>query len=173
MLYKIIGALVFPAFFCYRNNSLLKEDMKRYSAPFTGYEKLIFLMAKHKPFRSVFYYRNKNTKWRYIVKVVFPPLQTVEIGEIIGGLYIPHSIAVISPYKAGKNLSVLPGVVIGKNGEGDRSKTNPTILDNVTIGAESVVAKDVSSNTIVAGNSAQVIKKYNFDKEIWEKTKED
>lgn len=89
-----------------------------------------------------------------------------------GGVYIPHSIAVISPYKAGKNLSVLPGVVIGKNGEGDRSKTNPTILDNVTIGAESVVAKDVSSNTIVAGNSAQVIKKYNFDKEIWEKTKE-
>ena len=174
MLYKIIGALVFPAFFCYRNNSLLKEDMKRYSAPFTGYEKLIFLMAKHKPFRSVFYYQNKNTKWRYIVKVVFPPLQTVEIGEIIGGgLYIPHSIAVISPYNAGKNLSVLPGVVIGKNGEGDRSKTNPTILDNVTIGAESVVAKDVSSNTIVAGNSAQVIKKYNFDKEIWEKTKED
>ena len=90
-----------------------------------------------------------------------------------GGVYIPHSIAVISPYKAGKNLPVLPGVVIGKNGEGDRSKTNPTILDNVTIGAESVVAKDVSSNTIVAGNSAQVIKKYNFDKEIWEKTKED
>ena len=114
-------------------------------------------MSKHKPFRSVFYYQNKNTKWRYIVK----------------GVYIPHSIAVISPYKAGKNLSVLPGVVIGKNGEGDRSKTNPTILDNVTIGAESVVAKDVSSNTIVAGNSAQVIKKYNFDKEIWEKTKED
>lgn len=62
-----------------------------------------------------------------------------------GGLYIPHSIAVISPYKAGKNLSVLPGVVIGKNGEGDRSKTNPTILDNVTIGAGGVVAKDVSS----------------------------
>lgn len=90
-----------------------------------------------------------------------------------GGVYIPYSIAVISSYKAGKNLSVLPGVVIGKNGEGDRSKTNPTILDNVTIGAGSVVAKDVSSNTIVAGNSAQVIKKYNFDKEIWEKTKED
>ena len=79
----------------------------------------------------------------------------------------------ISPYKAGKNLSVLPGVVIGKNGEGDRSKTNPTILDNVTIGAGSVVVKEVSSNTIAAGNSAQVIKKYNFDKEIWEKTKED
>ena len=130
--------------------------------------------------------------YKIIGALVFPPLQTVEIGGIIGGgIYIPHSIAVISPYKAGKNLSVLPGVVIGKNGEGDRSKTNPTILDNVTIGANStvfgpvhignnvtigagsVVAKDVSSNTIVAGNPAQVIKRYNFDKEIWEKTKED
>lgn len=112
--------------------------------------------------------------YKIIGALIFPPLQTVEIGEIIGGgVCIPYSIAVISPYKAGKNLSVLPGVVIGKNGEGDRSKTNPTILDNVTIGAGSVVAKDVSSNTIVAGNSAQVIKKYNFDKEIWEKTKED
>ena len=28
--------------------------MKRYSAPFTGYEKLIFLMAKHKPFAQAF-----------------------------------------------------------------------------------------------------------------------
>ena len=35
------------------------------------------------------------------------------------------------------------------------------------------MAKDVSSNTIIAGNSAQVIKKYYFDKEIREKTKED
>ncbi len=84
--------------------------------------------------------------YKIIGAFVFPPLQTVEIGEIIGGLYIPHSIAVISPYKAGKNLSVLPGVVIGKNGEGDRSKTNPTILDNVTIGAGCDVSQDVSSN---------------------------
>ena len=90
-----------------------------------------------------------------------------------GGLYIPHSIAVISPYKAGKNLSVLPEVVIGKNGEGDRSKTNPTILDNVTIGAGSVVAKDVSSNTIVAGNSDQVIKNIILTKRFGKKKKED
>lgn len=42
--------------------------------------------------RSVFYYQNKNTKWRYIVKVVFPPLQTVEIGEIIGGGYTSRTL---------------------------------------------------------------------------------
>lgn len=49
-------------------------------------------MSKHKPFRFVFYYQNKNTKWRYIVKVVFPPLQTVEIGEIIGGGYTSRTL---------------------------------------------------------------------------------
>lgn len=91
----------------------------------------------------------------------------------MGGVIHPALYSSDILLQGGKNLSVLPGVVIGKNGEGDRSKTNPTILDNVTIGAGSVVTKDVSSNTIVAGNSAQVIKKYNFDKEIWEKTKED
>lgn len=86
-------------------------------------------MSKHKPFRSVFYYQNKNTKWRYIVKVVFPPLQTVEIGEIIwGGVYIPHSIAVISPYKAGKNLSVLPGVVILTSNAGAQNIVAPKRL---------------------------------------------
>lgn len=53
---------------------------------------LDFLMSKHKPFRFVFYYQNKNTKWRYIVKVVFPPLQTVEIGEIIGGGYTSRTL---------------------------------------------------------------------------------
>ena len=42
-------------------------------------------MSKHKPFRSVFYYQNKNTNWPHIVNVVLPPLQTEEIGEIIGG----------------------------------------------------------------------------------------
>ena len=91
----------------------------------------------------------------------------------MGGVIHPALYSSDILLQGGKNLSVLPGVVIGKNGEGDRSKTNPTILDNVTIDAGSVVTKDVSSNTIVAGNSAQVIKKYNFDKEIWEKTKED
>ena len=45
-----------------------------------------------------------------------------------------------------------------KTGKVTEVKPILRFLDNVTIGAESVVAKDVSSNTIVAGNSAQVIK---------------
>ena len=49
-------------------------------------------MSKHKAFRSVFYYHNKNTKWRYIVKVVLPPLHTVEIGEIMGGGYTSRTL---------------------------------------------------------------------------------
>ena len=41
---------------------------------------------------------------------------------------------------------VLPGVTIG---------------DNVTIGAGSVVNKDIESNSIVVGNPCKVIKKIN------------
>ena len=41
------------------------------------------------------------------------------------------------------NVTVLPGV---------------TIEDNVTIGAGSVVTKDISSNSIAGGNPAHVIK---------------
>ena len=83
MLYKIIGALVFPAFFCYRNKFIAERGYEALQRSVYWIRKVDFLMSKHKPFRSVFYYQNKNTKWRYIVKVVFPPLQTVEIGEII------------------------------------------------------------------------------------------
>ena len=44
----------------------------------------------------------------------------------------------------GGNVTILPGVTIG---------------DNVTIGAGSVVVKDIPSNSIAIGNPAQVVKK--------------
>ena len=45
----------------------------------------------------------------------------------------------------GGNVTILPGVIIE---------------DNVTIGAGSVVVKNVSANSIVAGNPAKVLKKF-------------
>lgn len=81
----------------------------------------------------------------------------------------------ISVYKAGENLSVLPGVVVGKKGKGDRYNTNPTIGnnctifanctlfgpivigDNVKIGAGSVVMKDIPTGKTVVGNPARIL----------------
>lgn len=54
----------------------------------------------------------------------------------------------------GLNAIILSGVSIGKH---------------CVIGAGSVVTKDVPDFCVAAGNPAKIIKKYNFEKNIWEK----
>lgn len=54
----------------------------------------------------------------------------------------------------GEKVIILPGVHIGKK---------------VIVGAGAVVTKDVPDYTIVAGNPAKVIKKYNFQTHRWER----
>lgn len=54
----------------------------------------------------------------------------------------------------GEGVVVLPGV---------------TIEENVIVGANSVVTKNLESNAIYAGNPAKLIKKYNFSTEAWER----
>lgn len=44
-----------------------------------------------------------------------------------------------------------------------------TIGDHSVVAARAVVTKDVPAYSIVAGNPARVIKKYNFDTKTWEK----
>jgi len=80
--------------------------------------------------------------------------------------------------KLGKNCSVLPMVVIGKNhpgpcyfeiGDNCLVNTGATIIgpvvigNNVTIGAGAVVTKDVPNNAVVAGVPAKVITLKNSD----------
>lgn len=54
----------------------------------------------------------------------------------------------------GESVSVLPGVTIGIN---------------TIIGANSVVTKDIPDNSIAVGNPAKVIKRFDFDKKVWER----
>jgi len=54
----------------------------------------------------------------------------------------------------GNNVIILGGVTIGKK---------------AVIGAGSIVTHDVPAYTIVGGNPARVIKRYNFKKRCWEK----
>ena len=97
----------------------------------------------------------------------------VEIGGDIGeGLYVSHRHAVIFPEKAGKNLRIGPGVVIGKNrGKSPRIGDNVFIAansvvvgdiqigDNVIIGAGSIVTKDLPSDGVYAGNPVKLIRR--------------
>lgn len=54
----------------------------------------------------------------------------------------------------GANSVITAGVNIGRH---------------VVIGAGSVVTRDISAYSVAVGNPARIIKKYNFDKKIWEK----
>lgn len=91
------------------------------------------------------------------------------------GLSISHfGSIVIAAQKIGSNCSIRPGVVIGKNlinkgrtpiigdnvhfGVGSKVIGEITIDNNVVIGANSVVTKNIESNSVVVGSPGKVIK---------------
>jgi acetyltransferase-like isoleucine patch superfamily enzyme len=58
----------------------------------------------------------------------------------------------------GVNTCILPGICIGKN---------------AVVGAGAVVTRDVQSFTVVAGNPAVTIKRYDFEKKTWISARQD
>ncbi len=162
-----------------KNKSIIKEDLIQ-----NVKGNLFYALLINKPFRSVFYYRVQNQKvLSKIAKFFIRPLDSIEIyispDKIGGGFRLLHNIgAVITPYSAGKNLTVAQGVTIGGNIERDypsgrhtpvlgdnvHVSTNAVVIggitigDNVMIGAGAVVTKDLPSNCVAAGVPAKVIK---------------
>lgn len=132
----------------------------------------LYLMTMYKEFRNIVYKR--MGKLQYLVRWMCPPLSTLYIhcDDIGGGLRIQHGFAtIITAEKIGKNAKIFQQVTIGYNGD-----VRPTIGDNVEIccgakvlggvhvgnnviiGANAVVVKDVPDNCVVGGVPAKIIK---------------
>ena len=132
------------------------------------------LMTYFPEFRNLFYYR---TGWKG--KLLIPlckPLSTLFIRTpIIGpGLFIQHGFAtIIAAKKIGSNCFINQQVTIGYSnatdapviGDGVSVSAGAKVIggihigDNVKIGANAVVVKDVPANVTVVGVPAYIVKR--------------
>lgn len=135
---------ILPAYFS--NRDFLDEDMARYGAGGGGFLRLAELVVTHRPFRAVLCLRmSDHVLTRSWIRVCFPPPSGIELkGMFGGGLYVPHCHCVVTVERAGKNLTVLPGVVVGKKVVGREGHANARIGDDVTLCANSTVVGAVT-----------------------------
>ena len=132
-----------------------------------------YLLGSRPEFRSLFYKRagalRLLSSWWLRGKATLE-ITTSDIG---GGLIIQHGFAtIISAERIGNNCKIYQQVTIGFDHElkapviGDNVEVccgakiigGVTIGDNVLIGANAVVVKDVPSNSVVAGVPARIIR---------------
>lgn len=139
------------------------------------FKRLDSLLLTDRTFRNVFYYRFRNQRRLCNISRIFlPDIKEIELyGEIDGGLHLSHNHMVVHTEKAGKNLSVASGVVIGKNngkypiiGDNVVIEANSTVIGGITIGdntvikAGSVVTKSLEKNSVYSGNPARLLKNF-------------
>lgn len=161
-------------------------DIKRWSkiAGFNNSSDLInllLLLSKKKEFRNLYYYRIKkgNLLAEIIMrffKIFYKECPTLIImADYIGpGLFLQHGICTIIAAKIiGENCWISQQVTIGFNDKlncpivgnnviitaGAKVIGGIKIGDNVTIGANAVVVKDVPENCVVVGVPAHIVKR--------------
>lgn len=161
----------------------LKKDLKRWKEihhlDCSDRKAMTILLWRYKEFRNLVIYRNRNHAIRRrLIGLFYPPMETLYLDafEIGGGLYIQHGFATMVAAKSiGENCWINQQVTIGYNGQGDP----PVIGDNVTItcgakvlgnirignnvivGANAVVIRDVPDHCVVGGVPAKILKANN------------
>lgn len=151
---------------------LLKMDLNRRKE---GFFKLLFLSS---PYRNLFYFR--LGKWSSILRVLVPlddSFTMPKTGKITikGGLFLMHSHrTIINAEYIGSNVTIFHNCTIGANlgqhklpkiGDNCKIYTGAVIVggieigNNVIVGANSVITKNVPSNCTVIGNPAYIVKR--------------
>lgn len=163
---------------------LLKNDLYRYTDRATFYS-FVRTYIRNRGFRYVFWFRMAKCNLKlvsYFSRFVLFRMKgkygiDIPWNTVIGsGLYIGHGQSVVISHtaKIGKNFNISQFCTIGTNhgkaaiiGDSVYIGPNCCLIENViigdfvTIGAGSVVTKNIPSNATAVGNPARVI---NYDK---------
>lgn len=164
---------------------MIREDIKRYGLTAVGLTKGLF--TGH-AFYAVLHYRIANWLYRHHIKFLPEVITFRNIRRhgcefspnavIDGGLMLHHSVGIVVGcfVKGGRNLEIFQNVTIGSNRKEKDGRVMPVIGnnvsigsgavvvgpiiigDNVTIGANSYVDKDIPDNAVVAGIPAKIIR---------------
>lgn len=153
----------------------IDADLRKYSADGTGVGAFIKVCTRQRVFRNLFYYR-LGEYVSVFIKWLLPPERTLTIWcpEIGEGCHFEHNYATyLNAERIGRDFYCLHLVTLGNDSQGRRPVvgdgvsiyTGATVFggihigNNVTIGAGTVVSKDVPANCTVVGNPAVIVRK--------------
>lgn len=147
-------------FHIHKNKGIIKHDIERELLLLNKHFKpnlaLIYLLAFDKAFRNIYYYR--VAPFDLLLSIFCPRLSSIFINSpLIGeGFAISHGMSsVIGAKSIGKNFTVFQQVTIGAAS----SVGPPTILDNVTVYAGAVIIGNLTiGNNVIIGANATVCK---------------
>lgn len=167
---------------------VIEEDIDHYKEVVGITDTYVNAMCKlfldRPEFRNVFYYRlGRLHGFLYLLKFIAPPVSSLYIytPHIGGGLFIQHGFATIVCAKSiGKHCHINQQVTIGYKGSfapvlgdnvmvtcGAKVLGGVEVSDNVVIGANAVVVKNVPANTVIVGVPAYIVKRNG--KKVYEK----
>ena len=152
-------------------NERLRKDLRRWKSvlKLAGDDKAILpiLLNDYKEFRNLFLHRLRDKRFfRRWVKLVYPPLDSLYIttSDIGGGLFIQHGFSTyIAAESIGENCWINQQVTIGYKDD----TTPPVIGDHVTVGCGAKVLGPIHiGNNVVIGANAVVVKDLPSDS-VW------
>ena len=183
---KLISAPLLMLLWTGNQKRIVLEDAEQWlqtikSRGAGGLSGVLFLLGRYPEFRSLYYYRISQGSIAgeiacLFARALFKPMPTLHLTcpEIGPGFFIQHGYATaVSARRIGRNCSINQCAAVGWTdrsrppiiGDNVHIKNGAKVLgpitvgDNVTIGANAVVVKDVPPNCVVVGVPARIVRR--------------